>query len=134
MTEVTQRQVADALGITASGVHMRADREGWPYRKAVRQRGGPRLYPVSELPADVRQALAAWEDPAALLRAAAPELLERLQISTEELQDYRDCIFESSTAPDGAFSSHDDERAVRELDEAIAANRAAMARARGEEA
>ena len=138
MTEVTNRQIADALGITANGVHQRADAQGWPYRKAVRQRGGPRLYPVSGLPADVRQALADYEDPAARLRAAAPELLERLEISTEELQDYRDGIYESSTAPDGAYSSRDDEQAVRELDEVIAASRAAMdkasARARGEEA
>ncbi|MDE0262910.1 MAG: DNA-binding protein [Bryobacterales bacterium] len=134
-THVTNRQIADALGITANAVHMRADAQGWPYRKAGRYRGGPRrFYPVSALPADVRQALADRGDPAALLRAAAGELLERLEVSTEELQDYRDCIRESSTAPDGVYSSCDDEQAVRELDEVIAANRAAMARARGGDA
>ena len=135
--EVTQRRVAAALGITPNGVHMRADREGCPYRKAAlpgRGRYACRLYPVSALPPDVREALADCEDPAALLRRAAPELLERLRVSTEELQDYRDCIHESSTAPDGAFSSCDelDEAAVRELDEVIAANRSAMARAMAE--
>ena len=73
----------------------------------------------------------------ALLRAAetwslASELLRRLRTSNAELRAQRDCLYESSTAPDGVYSCIDDQEKVDRLDAIIAANSAAIARATGE--
>lgn len=131
LREITLRQLADALGRHESGLCMRALREGWPYRPGPDNghRGrNPRLYDVSKLPAGIRERLEA--SPAEALRAAAPELLRRLEISTTELIDYRDAMRAECTAG-GRIPDAGDESEISSLSVEIERNIAAIARARG---
>lgn len=50
--------IANALGVTPSAVRQRAASAGWPYTEVAQRGGYRRLYPVAELPQDVREALA----------------------------------------------------------------------------
>lgn len=132
LREITMRQLTDALGMSPSAYSMRAVREGWPYRPgpASGLKGrAPRLYDVSGLPDDIRQRL--LRSPAEALNAAAPELLERLEVSTAELVDYRDAMRSGCSAPDGTIADPADEEEVRSLSLEIERNQAAIARARG---
>ena len=61
----------------------------------------------------------------------AIELARCLRASTDALVLDRDALYESVTTDDGTYMDPDDERQVREYDELIEANRAALARAYG---
>lgn len=131
---MTAAEIAACLGITQSAVLLRARREGWPWRTRPADgiRGpSPRAYEVSALPASIRAKLGA--SPMERLRAAAPELLKRLEVSTTELVDYRDAMRSGCSAPDGTIADPADEEEVRSLSLEIERNQAAIARARGVE-
>ena len=134
LREITMRQLTDALGMSPSAYSMRAVREGWPYRpgpaNGLKGRA-PRLYDVSGLPDDIRQRL--LRPPAEALNAAAPELLQRLEVSTTELVDCRDMMRAGCSAPDGTIADPADEAEIRSLSLEIERNREAIARARGVE-
>ncbi len=130
---LTAAEIAACLGITQGGVLLRARREGWPYRTRPADgiRGpAPRAFEISALPAGIRRKLGA--SPMERLRAAAPELLERLEISTTELVDYRDAMRAECTAG-GRIPDAGDEAEISSLSLEIERNREAIARARGVE-
>ncbi len=130
---MTAAEIAACVGITQGAVLLRARREGWPYRTRPADgiRGpSPRVYEVSALPAGIRQKLGA--SPAERLRAAAPELLKRLEVSTAELVDYRDALrSEAARFADGKIADPIDEEEIRSLSLEIGRNREAIDRARG---
>ncbi len=64
--------------------------------------------------------------------AALAELAERLEASTEALADERSCMHAAATLADGTYMDAGSERRIRELDGLIGANRAVIARAKGE--
>jgi len=66
------------------------------------------------------------------LIAAAPDLYERLEASTKTLILERDCYYETMSLPDGTVPDDDDVAQLENLDAEIAANQAALAKARGE--
>ena len=68
----------------------------------------------------------------AALTAAAPDLYERLEASTKTLILERDCYYECCSLSDGTVPDDDDVAQLENLDAVIAANQAALARARGE--
>lgn len=129
---MTAAEIAACVGITQGAVLFRARREGRPYRTRPADgiRGpSPRVYEVSALPASIRQKLGA--SPAERLRAAAPELLKRLEVSTAELEDYRDMMRSSCSDPDGRIADPVDAAEIRSLSLEIGRNREAIDRARG---
>ena len=130
---VTARQIASALGTSAQVILARAARERWPYRQSdtplpLAKGRRPRLFDVSALPAGVRQRLAA--SPPARLADAAPELLERLKVSTAELVDFLDALRAEAAMVGGDPLAADQ---ARELSAVIDANMAVIARVRGGE-
>ena len=133
LREITMRQLTDALGMSASAYSMRAVREGWPYRpgpaNGLKGRA-PRLYDVSALPDAIRQRL--FRSLAEALNAAAPELLERLEVSTAELIDYRDAMrADCARFADGKIADSIDEAEIARLSLEIERNQSLMNQARG---
>lgn len=130
---MTAAEIAACVGITQGAVLFRARREGWPYRTRPADgiRGpSPRVYEVSALPASIRQKLG--DSPAERLAASAPELLQRLEVSTTELVDYRDAMrADCARFADGAIADPIDEAEIASLSLEIERNREAIDRARG---
>ena len=131
--ELTARQIADLLDLRQNSVSARATREEWPCRLAPSAGRGPapRLFAIADLPPNIRaQVQRKQPRKPRKVRARAKStvalLRERLEISTVELEDYRDGIRESGRGPDGRYASRADETAVRELSEVIELNRAAL--------
>jgi hypothetical protein len=58
----TTAQLAEALGIKPQSVDYRVKKEGWPFQKR-KGKGGGRLFQLSDLPEDVRLAVAAKSCP-----------------------------------------------------------------------
>ena len=137
LSELTARQIADLLGVRHNSISARATREQWPCRGTEGRGPGPkaRLFEVANLPPGIREQLVPKlrRRKPRRVRASKPRdilslLRERLEISTVELEDYRDGIRESGMGADGRYACACDEIAARELSEEIALNRAALAR------
>ncbi len=56
-TDTTIAELSDVLGITRQAIKQRAARETWPYQEQPVRGGRRRLYTISTLPADVRDAV-----------------------------------------------------------------------------
>lgn len=57
MSKVTIGDIADALGVRKSSAEQRARRGGWTFEAAAVRGGRQHLYPVNQLPRDVRDAV-----------------------------------------------------------------------------
>jgi len=66
--------------------------------------------------------------------AAAPKLLDRLEASTKAMIAERDAFYDTATNQHGEYTDPGDRHQVAEMDAEIDANRAALAKARGETA
>ena len=97
----------------------------------------------TRLPDGRRQLIGGWSEDASRpgaaeyvrashLTSAAPDLYERLEASTKTLILERDVYYECHSLADGTVPDDDDRAQLENLDAVIAANQAALARARGE--
>ena len=112
MSHVTLAQIAEALGVHRTSALRRAAKEGWPYAEEVTRGGTLRLYPLTDLPREVREALtthAAHQESAALVEemdetrkaiedAARAGKLLGAQLSTQAEQAKRDAKLNRFTA------------------------------------
>ncbi len=57
VTRYSMAEIVDAIGKARSGVFSRAEKEKWPFEEVAIRGGKKRLYPMSTLPKDVRDAL-----------------------------------------------------------------------------
>ncbi|ROO28262.1 hypothetical protein [Salinisphaera orenii] len=57
MSDVTIRQIADALGRDRSAISRRAKKEGWPYIEEKARGGARREYVFAQLPPSIQKAL-----------------------------------------------------------------------------
>jgi hypothetical protein len=88
---------------------------------------------IAQISCDAHDGISAHQARAiAHLIAAAPELYGRLEAATKALVDVRDGYYECMSRPDGTIEREEDAEAIAEMDAEIAANQAALARARGE--
>lgn len=69
----TLAEIAEAMGVSKSGVEKRARRQSWPFTEEAVRGGKKRIYPAPTLPADVRGAIAEKHLVSSSL-AAAPSL------------------------------------------------------------
>jgi putative transposase len=80
-TTVTIGQIADALGIAKRSAERRANKLAWKYAEVTVSGGQQRLYPVSDLPSEVRDALARHQ---LMNRAGVPAVASsNLPVETE---------------------------------------------------
>jgi len=91
---VTAKQIAQAMQVSRQAVGDRADKESWPFEEVSCRGGKRRVYPVADLPADVRMALAEAPlvdpDPTAAIRRETPKPLP--PVVGETIQKWqRDC-------------------------------------------
>lgn len=83
MTNLSIRQVAEAMGVEKRSAERRAERECWQYTEASSRGGRQRRYDLHHLPADVQRQVAHWQ--AALqLRQASAAVDRHLPVLTGE--------------------------------------------------
>lgn len=70
---VDARAIAEALGCTARAIRQRATRESWPFYEQACRGGRRRMYPLDQLPTDVRMGLMRPEQPVAAIHDAAAQ-------------------------------------------------------------
>lgn len=57
--QVTAKEIATALGVSKRAIEVRANRNRWPYEEQPARGGRRRLYPLAQLPEEIRAAIAA---------------------------------------------------------------------------
>lgn len=85
----TAAQIAEALGVTKQGISYRVKKESWPSTKRP-GKGGGRLFALSDLPVDVRDAVLAWElagQGGAVAAPAVPAAVQNLPAVAERPTD-----------------------------------------------